>query len=160
MNVVLVEPEIPPNTGNIGRLCAATRSKLHLIQPMGFQLDDRQLRRAGMDYWKHVDWQVWPHWTAFADEHPQNQGRFWFVESEGEQSYSEVSYGPEDYLIFGRESSGLPQSLLERHRQQWLRIPMFHPEARSLNLANSVAIVLYESLRQNQFAGESLTPSE
>ena len=152
MNVVLVEPEIPPNTGNVARLCAATHSTLHLIEPFGFQLDDKQLKRAGMDYWQHVTWRRWPNWAAFRDALPAG-ARLWFIESGGPLRYDEVRFAPEDYLIFGRETLGLPKALLEDNRESWLRIPMFNPEARSLNLSNCVALVLFEALRQQGFAG-------
>ena len=153
MNIVLVEPEIPSNAGNIARLCAATRTTLHLIEPFGFELNDRQLQRAGMDYWQQVDWHRWSNWTAFAAGLPPAAG-LWFVESNGPRHYAEVSYSPDDFLVFGRETAGLPRSLLEQNRDRWLRIPMFHPEARSLNLANCASIVLYETIRQQGFPGE------
>ena len=155
MNVVLVEPEIPPNTGSVARLCAATRSTLHLIEPLGFTLDDRQLRRAGMDYWEQVEWRRWPNWNTFlAAASAPGKGRFWFIESGGGRHYAEVSYGPDDYLVFGRETAGLPPSLLEEYREQWLRIPMFNPASRSLNLSNCAALVLFEALRQQGFPEE------
>ena len=153
MNVVLVEPEIPPNTGNVARLCAATRTRLHLIEPFGFKLDDKTLKRAGMDYWRQVDWKCWKGWQDFIG-HRNGPARFWFVESHGGRHYAEVSYGPDDFLVFGRETAGLPKLLLEQNPEQWVRIPMFNPEARSLNLSNCVALVLYEALRQQGFAGE------
>ena len=154
MNIVLVEPEIPPNTGNVARLCAATRTTLHLIEPFGFQLDDKQLKRAGMDYWEHVDWRRWKNWTAFHAALPAG-ARLWFVESNGPRHYAEVGYAPGDYLVFGRETAGLPKSLLEQNRERWLRIPMFNAGARSLNLSNCAALVLYEALRQQGFHGEA-----
>ncbi len=152
MHVVLLEPEIPPNTGNVARLCAATRTTLHLIEPFGFQLDDATLKRAGMDYWRHVSWRRWPGWAAFAQSLPA-EARLWLVEAGGPRLYSEVSFAPEDYLVFGRETAGLPKTLLERNRDHWLRIPMFHARARSLNLSNCVALVLFEALRQQGFPG-------
>jgi len=152
MNIVLVQPEIPPNTGNIARLCAATRSELHLIEPLGFRLDDAQLKRAGMDYWKDVAWRRWPDWPSFYRQARVDD--LWFVEEGGPQIYTEAKFHPDDYLIFGRETAGLPREILEKHRDRWLRIPMFHAGARSLNLSNCAAIVLYEALRQNNFAGE------
>ena len=151
MHIVLIEPEIPPNTGNIARLCAATRSALHLIEPFGFQLDDKQLKRAGMDYWQHVHWRRWPNWTAFQQGLPAG-ARLWLIESNGPRLYTEADFSPDDYLVFGRETAGLPKSLLEQNRNCWLRIPMFNPAARSLNLSNCVAIVLFEALRQQGFA--------
>ena len=153
MNIVLVEPEIPPNTGNVARLCAATRTKLHLIEPFGFKLDDKQLKRAGMDYWAHVDWHRWPGWQAFQGQLPP-EARLWFIESGGPKHYAEVNYQPEDYLVFGRETAGLPKDLLELNRNRWLRIPMFNAESRSLNLSNCAALVLFEALRQQGFAEE------
>jgi len=153
MNVVLVEPEIPPNTGNIARLCAATRSTLHLVEPFGFQLDDRRLKRAGMDYWDLVEWHRWPSWAAFEAALPK-EARLWLVESRGVRHYAEVTYQEHDYLVFGRETAGLPRALLEKYPERWLRIPMFHAHARSLNLSNCVALVLYEALRQQGFKGE------
>ena len=153
MHVVLLEPEIPPNTGNVARLCAATNSSLHLIEPFGFQLDDKQLKRAGMDYWRHVRWHRWRNWTTFRDQLPADC-RLWFVESGGTKHYAEVSYAPDDYLVFGRETAGLPRALLDEFRDSWLRIPMFNPECRSLNLSNCVALVLFEALRQFGFSGE------
>lgn len=154
MNVVLVEPEIPPNTGNIARLCAATRSTLHLIEPLGFQLDDKQLKRAGMDYWQHVDWRRWAGWPQFQASLPIG-ARLWLVESGGGRRYDQIDFAKNDYLVFGRETLGLPKDLLEAHREHWIRIPMMNHEARSLNLSNCVALVLFEALRQQGFTGES-----
>ena len=153
MHVVLLEPEIPPNTGNVARLCAATRSTLHLIEPFGFKLDDSQLKRAGMDYWQHLRWFRWRNWSDFRAQAPAGS-RFWYIESNGPERYTEATFGREDYLVFGRETAGLPKSLLEENRANWLRIPMFNPKARSLNLSNCVALVLFEALRQNGFTGE------
>jgi tRNA (cytidine/uridine-2'-O-)-methyltransferase len=153
MHIVLVEPEIPPNTGNVARLCAATKTTLHLIEPFGFKLDDKQLKRAGMDYWEQVTWHRWVNWQAFAGRLPAD-ARLWLIESDGPRHYAEVRYGPDDYLVFGRETAGLPRSLLEAQRESWLRIPMFNPAARSLNLSNCAALVLFEALRQQGFAGE------
>ena len=153
MNIVLVEPEIPPNTGNVARLCAATRTTLHLIEPFGFKLDDTQLKRAGMDYWRHVKWHRWTGWRAF-EENLSAAARLWFIESGGSKLYTEVKFAPDDYLVFGRETAGLPKQLVEQHREQWLRIPMFNDQSRSLNLSNCAALVLFEALRQQGFAGE------
>jgi tRNA (cytidine/uridine-2'-O-)-methyltransferase len=153
MNIVLLEPEIPPNTGNVARLCAATKTALHLIEPFGFKLDDAQLKRAGMDYWRQVEWHRWKNWPAFAEKLPAD-ARLWLVESNGAKLYSEVKFAPADYLVFGRETAGLPKQLLEQHRENWLRIPMFNAESRSLNLSNCAALVLFEALRQQGFAGE------
>ncbi len=157
MQVVLVEPEIPPNTGNVARLCAATHTTLHLIEPLGFQLDDTQLKRAGMDYWKHVHWKRWPNWRAFQDQLP-NEARLWFVESNGPRRYSDVEFAGDDYLVFGRETAGLPKKILEENQDFWLRIPMLNPESRSLNLSNCVALVLFEALRQQGFHNEIFGP--
>jgi tRNA (cytidine/uridine-2'-O-)-methyltransferase len=154
MHIVLVEPEIPPNAGNVARLCAATKTTLHLIEPFGFKLDDAQLKRAGMDYWQQVEWHRWPHWQAFRGTLPVDP-RLWFVESNGPRRYTEADFGCDDYLIFGRETAGLPRPLLEGNRGRWLRIPMFNPKARSLNLSNCVALVLFEALRQQGFTGET-----
>jgi len=156
MNIVLVEPEIPPNTGNVARLCAATHTTLHLIEPFGFKLDDAQLRRAGMDYWRHVKWQRWKNWNAFESAHraAATAARFWFIESNAPKLYTEAKFSPEDYLVFGRETAGLPKPLLEQNRGHWLRIPMFSDQSRSLNLSNCAALVLYEALRQHGFKGE------
>ena len=154
MHIVLVEPEIPPNTGNVARLCAATRSTLDLIEPFGFKLDDAQLKRAGMDYWQHLQWHRWPDWPVFRDQLPAG-ARLWFVESNGPRLYTEVSFGLDDYLVFGRETAGLPKKLLDANRVGWVRIPMFNPEARSLNLSNCVALVLFEALRQQGLRGET-----
>jgi tRNA (cytidine/uridine-2'-O-)-methyltransferase len=153
MNVVLVEPEIPPNTGNVARLCAATHARLHLIEPLGFKLDDAQLKRAGMDYWQQVQWRRWKDWRAFSEQLPET-ARLWFIESGGKRHYAEARYAPDDYLVFGRETAGLPRALLENHPDQWIRIPMFNKQSRSLNLSNCVALVLYETLRQGGFEGE------
>ena len=153
MNVVLVEPEIPPNTGNVARLCAVTGSRLHLVGPLGFRLGDRELKRAGMDYWQQVDWQMWEDWAAFAATLPAG-ARLWLVEQGGAKRYDEAEFGPDDFLVFGRETAGFPKGLLEKNADSWLRIPMFNAGARSLNLANCVSLVLYEALRQQGFSGE------
>ena len=153
MHIVLVEPEIPPNTGNVARLCAATRTILHLIEPFGFKLDDAQLKRAGMDYWQQVEWRRWPSWATFAKSLPAS-AQVWFIESGGPRLYNEVSYDADDYLVFGRETAGLPKKLLEENPGRWLRIPMFNEKSRSLNLSNCAALVLFEALRQQGFNGE------
>ena len=153
MNIVLVEPEIPPNTGNIARLCAATNSKLHLVSPLRFRLDDSILKRAGMYYWQQVHWHLWNNWAAFTKALPVGAG-CWFVEKVGKMRYDEAEFNPDDYLVFGRETAGLPPALLKNNPESCLRIPMYNAETRSLNLANCVALVLYESLRQQQFSGE------
>lgn len=153
MHIVLLEPEIPPNTGNVARICAATRSTLHLVEPLGFKLDDTRLKRAGMDYWRHVTWHRWSDWMAFRRAVSDN-ARLWFIESKGPRLYSEADFAADDYLVFGRETAGLPKKLLRDHPHSWLRIPMFHNQARSLNLSNCVALVLFEALRQQGFQRE------
>jgi tRNA (cytidine/uridine-2'-O-)-methyltransferase len=145
-NLVLVEPEIPPNTGNVGRLALATGSTLHLVQPLGFSIDDRQLRRAGMDYWKNVNVKLWENFEEFELQTEPSARRFFFS-TKVEKPYWDIRFSPKDYLIFGRETKGLPASLLARHAEDAFRIPML-PEARSLNLATAVAIVLFEGMRQ------------
>jgi tRNA (cytidine/uridine-2'-O-)-methyltransferase len=152
VHIVLLEPEIPPNTGNVARLCAATRTTLHLVEPLGFRLDDATLRRAGMDYWQHVTWHRWRDWAAFKASLPA-AARLWCVEQGGPRCYTDAGFRRDDYLVFGRETAGLPKAILEANREGWLRIPMFHPQARSLNLANCVALVLFEALRQQGFPG-------
>jgi tRNA (cytidine/uridine-2'-O-)-methyltransferase len=147
MNIVLVEPEIPPNTGNVGRLCAATGATLHLVGPLGFRLDDRELRRAGMDYWEHITWKSW---DCFEDLCAQAaaDANFYLVETKAPRLYTEPRYKWGDYLVFGRETTGLSKALLKRYEHSTISIPMFHEKARSLNLATAVAIVLYEAMRQ------------
>ncbi len=157
MNIVLLQPEIPPNTGNVARLCAATRTVLHLVEPLGFKLDNTQLKRAGMDYWEHLEWRRWKNWGDFMASCGNGPGRIWLIESGGPKNYAEVRYEAGDYLVFGRETAGLPGPLLVEHQESWLRIPMFHDQCRSLNLANCASLVLYEALRQQSFYGESLS---
>ncbi|MEI8315137.1 MAG: tRNA (cytidine(34)-2'-O)-methyltransferase [Verrucomicrobiota bacterium] len=147
MNIVLVEPEIPPNTGNVARLCAATNATLHLVGPLGFRLDDRALKRAGMDYWEHVVWKAWPSWGELHAQIPASAQVF-LVENKTDRLYTDVQYRASDYLVFGRETTGLPTTLLDTYRDTTVAIPQFNPKARSLNLSNCVAIVLYEALRQ------------
>jgi len=151
MNVVLVEPEIPPNTGNVARLCAATGVTLHLVGPLGFRLDDRELKRAGMDYWAQVTWRYWDSFAALQQAAARREPcppRFYFVENKTSRWYTTPRYRWGDYLVFGRETAGLPAALLEARRDAVVAIPQFNPDARSLNLSNCVAIVLYEALRQ------------
>ncbi len=151
MNVVLVEPEIPPNTGNVARLCAATKTTLHLVEPLGFELSDKMLKRAGMDYWQQVDWKCWPSFQALRESFPEE--RFYFIETGTAQVYSEIRFQPNDFIVFGRETKGLPLPLIEANRERCYHIPMLNPDSRSLNLANCVAIVLYEALRQQNYYG-------
>ncbi|MEK0447412.1 MAG: hypothetical protein RLZZ399_2733 [Verrucomicrobiota bacterium] len=146
LNVVLVEPEIPPNTGNIGRLCLATESVLHLVEPLGFSLDDRMLKRAGLDYWQWVRVCRWPSWEAFVEAQPAT-ARMFFLTTKAERPYWDHVFEEGDFLVFGRETRGLPESLLSGNRARCLTIPMAE-KTRSLNLATSVGIVLYEGVRQ------------
>jgi tRNA (cytidine/uridine-2'-O-)-methyltransferase len=145
-NVVLVEPEIPPNTGNVARLCLATGCRLHLVKPLGFSVDNRQLRRAGMDYWHQVDLQYWEDLKAFETSTRSPARRFFFT-TKTDRNYWDAEFEPEDYLVFGRETRGLPESLLDAQPESCLTIPM-QPGARSLNLATAVAVVLFEAVRQ------------
>ena len=146
-NVVLVEPEIPPNTGNIGRLCLATGSTLHLIKPLGFSLDDRQLRRAGLDYWQEVPLQLWDSFDAL--QQAQSSGaRYFFLTTKSRCPYHSVNFRKRDFLVFGRETKGLPRKLLAANTDNCVTIPMHG--TRSLNLATAVAIVLFEAVRQQQ----------
>jgi tRNA (cytidine/uridine-2'-O-)-methyltransferase len=147
-HIVLVEPEIPPNTGAIARLCAATNCHLHLVEPLGFRLDDRALARAGMDYWQHVTWRTWPSFATLEGSQPA--GRFHFLTTKTKRSYVDAQFRPGDFLVFGRETKGLPESLLAKHAQACLTIPMANENVRSLNLATAGAIVLFEALRQTQ----------
>ncbi len=150
MHVVLVNPEIPQNTGNIARTCAATGASLHLIEPLGFSLDDKYLKRAGLDYWHMMQLTRYPSWAAFTAAHPG--AVLHFATTKAPRDYAGVVYGPDDFLVFGRETRGLPEELLAEHYDQCVRIPM-REGARSLNLANSVAVVVYEALRQQGFPG-------
>ena len=150
MHIILHQPEIPQNTGNIGRTCAATGTSLHLIEPLGFRLSQKELSRAGMDYWEELSWFRYLNMQEFREKHPD--ARVWMCTTKARRAYSEVSYGPDDYLMFGKESAGIPEELLVADEAHCIRIPMA-AEARSLNLSNAVAIVLYEALRQNDFPG-------
>jgi len=146
MQIVLFEPEIPPNTGSIARLCAATLTPLHLIEPLGFKIDDKHLKRAGLDYWEFVDLRVHESWDNFLSTiRPEH---LLFFSKRAVKSYTSVRYREEDFLVFGPETRGLPQSLLDAHADRALRIPMMGTGVRSLNLSNAVSIVLYEGLRQ------------
>lgn len=148
-NIVLFEPEIPANTGNIGRTCVATGTRLHLIEPLGFRLNEKSIRRAGMDYWQDLDVTRYINWEDFLEKNPN--ARIYMATTKGKHLYTEVSYEPDCYLMFGKESAGIPEEILIKHPDECIRIPMMG-ETRSLNLSNSVAIVLYEALRQNRFA--------
>ncbi len=144
-NVVLVEPEIPPNTGNIGRLCLATGSTLHLGKPLGFSLDNRELRRAGLDYWEEVPLQLWDSFDALLRSQPSGT-RYFFLTTKSKRPYYEVRFQKDDFLLFGRETKGLPDDLLTANVDNCITIPMHG--TRSLNLATAVAIVLFEAVRQ------------
>ena len=146
-NVVLVEPEIPPNTGNIGRLCLATRSTLHLVKPLGFSLDNRELRRAGLDYWEEVRLQLWDSFDALSRAQPSGT-RYSFLTTKSKRPYYDVKFQNDDFLVFGRETKGLPEDLLAANLDNCITIPMHG--ARSLNLATAVAIVLFEAMRQQR----------
>ena len=148
LNIVLLEPEIPANTGNIGRTCVATGTKLHLIEPLGFSLSEKALKRAGMDYWSQLDVERYVNYEDFLQRNPG--AKIYMATTKAKKIYSEASYEPDCYIMFGKESAGIPEEILVEHPEECVRIPMIG-ETRSLNLSNSVAIVLYEALRQNQF---------
>ena len=150
LNIVLVEPEIPQNTGNIARTCAATGSALHLVKPLGFSLDDKYMKRAGLDYWFLTEIHVHESWADFCAAYPG--ARMFFATTKAKRSYAQAQYHDGDFLVFGRETRGLPEPLLAANLESCIRIPM-RREARSLNLSNSVAIVAYEALRQLDFPG-------
>ncbi|MBQ7395698.1 MAG: tRNA (cytidine(34)-2'-O)-methyltransferase [Lentisphaeria bacterium] len=147
-NITLFEPEIPQNTGSIGRLCVSTGCKLHLIEPLGFSLEDKYLKRAGMDYWNKLDYTIYPNWDKFMQSNPD--AVLHFFSTHGTTSFYDVEYSPGDYLVFGKESAGLPQEFYEKYRDRMRIIPMPGEFFRSINLANSVSIALYEAMRQNR----------
>ena len=153
LNIVLHEPEIPANTGIIGRTCCATGTRLHLIGPLGFSLSEKALKRAGMDYWQHLDVTVYDDYNDFLSKNPN--AKIYYATTKAPNVYSQVSYEPDCYIMFGKESAGIPEEILVNNQETCVRIPM-NPEIRSLNLSNSVAVVLYEALRQNEFAGMEL----
>lgn len=151
MNIVLLEPEIPFNTGAIGRTCVATDTALHLIRPYGFVLSDRNLKRAGLDYWDKLELYEYNSYESFMESRTgPGSPKLWYATTKAECTYADVSYGPDDYIMFGRESAGIPEEILADHRKACIRIPMSSDE-RSLNLSNAAAIILYEALRQNRF---------
>lgn len=153
LNIVLYEPEIPANTGNIGRTCVATGTRLHLIEPLGFRLDEKSLKRAGMDYWKDLDVTTYIDFNDFMEK---NTGaKIYMATTKAPNVYTDVKYEPDCYIMFGKESAGIPEEVLVEHKEDSIRIPMLG-DIRSLNLGNSVAIVLYEALRQNGFRGMNL----
>ncbi|MBO4280808.1 MAG: tRNA (cytidine(34)-2'-O)-methyltransferase [Lachnospiraceae bacterium] len=154
LNIVLLEPEIPANTGNIGRTCVATGTRLHLIKPLGFSLDEKHLRRAGMDYWKEIDVTVYENYGDFLSKNPG--AKVYYATTKARRTYAAAAYEPDCFLMFGKESAGIPEEILKDHEETCIRIPMIG-ETRSLNLSNAAAIVLYEALRQNDFAGMKCT---
>ena len=148
MNIILHQPEIPQNTGNIGRTCVATGTSLHLIEPLGFRLDEKSIKRAGMDYWQHLDMHRYVNFEEFLEKNPG--AKIWMATTKAKHTYSEVKFGENDFIMFGKESAGIPEEILVDYEDTCIRIPML-PEIRSLNLSNSVAIVTYEVLRQHDF---------
>ena len=152
MNIVLLNPEIHVNTGNIGRTCVLTNTKLHLIKPLGFELDDKKIRRAGLDYWKDVQLFVWENLEHFWKENIENNNnvKIYFATTKTNQRYTNVKFNIDDYIMFGPESRGIPEEILNKYKKNNITIPML-PLGRSLNLSNAVAIVLFEALRQNNF---------
>ncbi len=153
MHIILHQPEIPANTGNIGRTCVATNTGLHLIEPLGFRINEKELKRAGMDYWDKLDVTRYVNYADFREKHPG--AVIWMATTKAHRSYTDVSFSPDDYIMFGRESAGIPEEILAEDEEHCIRIPMGE-NIRSLNLSNSVAIVLYEALRQQDFAGLQL----
>lgn len=153
MHIILHQPEIPANTGNIGRTCVATGTSLHLIEPLGFRLNEKEIKRAGMDYWEHLDVKRYMNFDEFKEIHPD--AKIWMATTKAKHTYTDVSFGPDDFIMFGKESAGIPEEILADYESACIRIPML-PQIRSLNLSNSVAIVLYEALRQQKFAGMQL----
>ena len=154
MNIVLHQPEIPSNTGNIGRTCVATGTHLHLIEPLGFSLNEKALKRAGMDYWHELDVTTYINYRDFLDKNPaieKGSARLFFATTKAHNTYCDVAYSPDDYIMFGKESAGIPEEILIEHEDDCIRIPMLK-DTRSLNLSNSVCVCLYEALRQNDFA--------
>ncbi len=153
MNIVLHEPEIPANTGNIGRTCVATGTSLHLIKPQGFDISDKAVRRAGMDYWKELDLHVYENFEEFVERNPG--AKIYMATTKAKKAYTEVEYTENDFIMFGKESAGIPEEILVKYEDTSVRIPMIG-EIRSLNLSNSVSIILYEALRQQDFEGMRL----
>ena len=154
LNIVLYEPEIPANTGNIGRTCVATGTRLHLIEPLGFKLNEKSLKRAGMDYWNDLDVTTYIDYQDFLGKNPG--AKIYMATTKAHKVYTEVDSESDCYIMFGKESAGIPEEILVEHEEDCMRIPM-NGDIRSLNLGNSVAIVLYEALRQNGFAGMNLS---
>ena len=154
LNIVLLEPEIPANTGNIGRTCVATGTKLHLIEPLGFSISEKALKRAGMDYWKDLDVTTYLDYEDFVEKNPN--AKIYYATTKALKTYADVQYEDDCYIMFGKESAGIPEEILHENKENSIRIPM-NPSIRSLNLSNSVAIVLYEALRQQNFANMQMT---
>ena len=150
LNIVLLEPEMPANTGNIGRTCCATGTRLHLIEPMGFRINDKMLKRAGLDYWEHLDVTIYDSYEDFLEKNPKARDKMYMATTKARHRYTDVSYEEDAYIMFGKESAGIPEEILVQTPDTAIRIPM-NPQIRSLNLSNSVAIVLYEALRQYDF---------
>ncbi len=148
LHIVLLEPEIPANTGNIGRTCVAAGARLHLIEPMGFQINEKQVRRAGLDYWDKLDYRIYDSYPDFLQKNPE--AKIYMATTKAKHIYSEVVFEEDCYIMFGKESAGIPEDILVEHEEETIRIPMLG-DIRSLNLGNSVAIVLYEALRQQGF---------
>lgn len=153
MHIILHQPEIPANTGNIGRTCVATGTSLHLIEPLGFRLNEKEIKRAGMDYWQHLNVNRYVNFEEFKEKHPG--AKIWMATTKAKQVYTDVTFGPDDYIMFGKESAGIPEEILVDYEDTCIRIPMLD-KVRSLNLSNSVSVVLYEALRQNDFANMQL----
>ncbi len=154
MNIILHQPEIPANTGNIGRTCVATGTSLHLIEPLGFRLNEKEIKRAGMDYWEKLDVTRYVNFEEFKEKHPD--AKIWMATTKAKHVYTDVEFGPNDFIMFGKESAGIPEEILVDYEETCIRIPMLS-EIRSLNLSNSVAIVLYEALRQQNFESMQMT---
>lgn len=149
MHIILHQPEIPANTGNIGRTCVATGTSLHLIEPLGFHLSEKEIKRAGMDYWQHLNLTRYMNFEEFKSLHPGV--KIWMATTKAKHVYTDVTFGSDDFIMFGKESAGIPEEILVDYEETCIRIPML-PQIRSLNLSNSVSIVLYEALRQQQFS--------
>ncbi len=155
INIVLLEPEMPANTGNIGRTCCAAGAKLHLIEPMGFRVNDKMIKRAGLDYWNDLDVEIYDCYSDFLIKNPAAAEKMYMATTKAKKDYTDVNYESGCYIMFGKESAGIPEEILVNSQETAIRIPM-NRNIRSLNLSNSVAIVLYEALRQNAFAGMQL----
>ena len=153
MNIILHQPEIPANPGNIGRTCVATGTSLHLIEPLGFMLNEKSIKRAGMDYWEHLDVTRYVNFEEFLEKHPK--AKIWMATTKAKRTYTEAEFSTDDFIMFGKESAGIPEEILVDYEKTCIRIPMLD-KIRSLNLSNSVAIVLYEALRQNGFSNMQL----